>query len=286
MKKRFVIYSACTHRYDALEAPQETDDRFDYILFSDTLPAEAMGAWEVRSIPFRHDDPAKTARWVKCHPETLLSDYDASVWIDSNIRILDPSVYDEILAVLDSPTLVSSLRHPQRDCIYQEMMTVMASRLDTESTLLQWGHRLRSSRYPIHNGLSETGLLIRKHNDPRVVQLDRIWWDCIAHYSRRDQLSFDYALWRCHLDRSTFLDGDIRQDPRFVLHTHTSGHQRQLPLQHPSRLYRYLMNRPEQRDTIAAAYYAAYRSPLPRWAAAWRGQWLRFKLRGGKTKKV
>ena len=283
MRKRYVIYSACVGNYDAIETPLSVDDRFDYVLFSDTAIAGQSGIWDVRPLPYRHDDPVKTARWVKCHPETLFPDYVSSVWMDSNIRIMDASVYEEFISVLDSTTPVCSLRHPERDCIYQEMMTVLENRLETERVVLQWGHRLFRSRYPEHNGLAETRIVIRRHSDSRVATLDRIWWKCIVNFSRRDQLSFNYALWRCQLDCRYFLEDNIQSDTRFEVHPHTNPCWRSVPLQHPSKLYRYLLNRPLQRETIVAAYYTACRHPAPRLAAIVIGQWLRLRFKMSKT---
>jgi hypothetical protein len=40
-----------------------------------------------------------------------------------------------------------------------------------------------------------TTCLIRKHND-KILKLQNIWWQQISQFSRRDQLSFNYSLWK------------------------------------------------------------------------------------------
>ena len=48
---------------------------------------------------------------------------------------------------------------------------------------------------PRHAGLYETGILVRKHNDPAVVALDECWWSLLLKSrASRDQLCFTPAL--------------------------------------------------------------------------------------------
>ena len=48
------------------------------------------------------------------------------------------------------------------------------------------------------------------------------WWDEIEKGSRRDQISFTYALWRSGLAYHELGNGlvDVRSDKRFVYHLH------------------------------------------------------------------
>jgi hypothetical protein len=39
--------------------------------------------------------------------------------------------------------------------------------------------------------------MIRKHNDQYSKDLMEKWWSELKDYSHRDQLSFNYALWKC-----------------------------------------------------------------------------------------
>ena len=49
-----------------------------------------------------------------------------------------------------------------------------------------------------------------------------IWWEEIEKGSSRDQLSFNYALWRAGLVYHELGNGlvDVRSDRRFIYHLH------------------------------------------------------------------
>jgi len=56
------------------------------------------------------------------------------------------------------------------------------------------GYRLEG--YPERNGLAASGLMIRNHNSKKVDEFMNRWWEEIRLKSKRDQLSFNYVLWK------------------------------------------------------------------------------------------
>ena len=97
--KRYVIYSALVGNYDEILQPLVEDERFDFVLFTDIITKDRVGVWQVRPIEYHNDDNTRICRYVKTHPEILLPDYAVSVWIDSNIQIIDGFIYDRIIAL-------------------------------------------------------------------------------------------------------------------------------------------------------------------------------------------
>ena len=51
-------------------------------------------------------------------------------------------------------------------------------------------------KFPDNNGLSENCLILMKHNDLKCINFMNQWFYEIKHYSYRDQLSFNYILWK------------------------------------------------------------------------------------------
>lgn len=215
--KDFVIYTAIVGGYDNILQPLVTDERFDYILFSNDIPEKQIGIWKVRPIPYNNNSQTKIARWVKTHPEQLLSEYECSIWIDANIQISSSYIYSKSIDLHQSSILISSMKHPVRDCIYDEAAEVLTLGLDHEKTIVKWLHQLRWEGFPIHYGLYETGIMFRKHRNVKIKQFDKKWWECISFNSKRDQLSFSYALYKIGLTCGYFLpDGeDVRLSERF-----------------------------------------------------------------------
>jgi len=84
---QFVIYTVQVGDRDEVRQPEIIDPRFDYILFSDQHIGEQLGVWQVRGFDYQNDDPTIRSRYPKILPHRLLSDYDASLYIDANISI-------------------------------------------------------------------------------------------------------------------------------------------------------------------------------------------------------
>jgi hypothetical protein len=70
----------------------------------------------------------------------------------------------------------------------------------------------------VRRGLSETGMLARRHT-AAVRAMNQTWWNEIVSGSVRDQLSFDVAMWRhgLALDR---MPGVARKSPYLLYRRH------------------------------------------------------------------
>ena len=204
---KFAIYSACIGGYDNIVQPKVIDERFDFFLFTDEVKKQNIGVWQVRQVEYTNPDKIRIARYVKTHPHELLPEYKATLWMDSCIQICSSELYERVVELSGRNIDVAAIKHPKRDCIYEEAFEV-ASRdnpgaLEYDEIALSWCHKLWMEHYPLHNGLMETGILYRQNN---VIMADfnAMWWNCIDKYSRRDQLSFNYVLWRLNPIHSYF----------------------------------------------------------------------------------
>lgn len=278
MSKKYVIFSAIVGGYDNIVQPIIIDDRFDYILFTNDISERKIGVWQIRHFEYSNLIQTKIARWVKTHPEELLRGYAASLWMDSNITISDPAVYTLCVEHYSRGHLFASMKHPQRSCIYQEMLTVLESGYETESTILRWGHKLIKDGYPQNNGLCETGLLFRIHSHKLVQAFDLQWWNCIDSFSRRDQLSFNYLLWRNKLNYEYLIseDENVRYSKLVAYFEHASEFSKYVRLgRHDAWLCRHLRKYPQDRQIILNAYYFSYESFFPKVTAFILGQFFR-----------
>jgi len=192
---KFVIYTALTGGYDKIEQPLVIDERFDYVLFTDNVVESQIGIWQVREIPYKNGDLTRVSRYPKMHPEDLLSEYKASVYHDANIKITSLEFYDRIVELYESNTDWAGIQHPYRDCIYDEAYQALAQGLDREDVIFRWCHRLRQDGYPRHHGLNENNIIYRRHNEA-VRKVDEQWWNLYEGYTRRDQLTLMYVLWK------------------------------------------------------------------------------------------
>ena len=161
---RFAIYTVSTGGYDEVKQPSVIDSRFDYILFTDNaMESMKLGVWQVRSIPYINEDKTRLSRYPKMHPEELLSEYAASLYLDANIQITGQSIYDRCVELYERGVDWAGRKHPYRDCIYDEAYYVYG--LDTEKNIFRWCRRLRNEGYPRHRGLFENNVIFRTHNE-------------------------------------------------------------------------------------------------------------------------
>lgn len=220
--KKYAIYTAVVGNYDEILQPKVIDDRFDYILFSNDMKETNIGVWQVRPINYTNKVQTKIARWVKTHPEELLPEYDFSVWMDANIRINTPYTYVKSVDLYSSGVEIASVKHPIRNDIYSESGTVLGYCLEREDVVFDWLNVIHKSGYPENSGLNETNLLYRKHSS-KIREMDQLWWNCIERYSRRDQLSFNYVLWKLGIECCDFLPEFINvansNDYEYIIHS-------------------------------------------------------------------
>jgi hypothetical protein len=107
-----------------------------------------------------------------------------------------------------------------RDCIYKEYESIMSmgrtsgKYKDDPTVMERQIERYRREGYPSGNGLVFASVLIRCHNDPVIIRTMEHWWREIEKGSRRDQLSFNYVIWKekCTL---CIIDGNIRDNRWF-----------------------------------------------------------------------
>ena len=110
----------------------------------------------------------------------------------SNV-ILNTKVFDLVAKVcLDNYDLIC-WEHPIRTTVADEAKEVLQQRLETPQHVDQIMQMHAKDCFQDKMGLTETSILIRKHH--ALVNFSNEWKDCIS-ICRRDQISFDYLVWK------------------------------------------------------------------------------------------
>ena len=196
MSNRFVIYTVITGGFDNVKQPEVTDPRFDYVLFTDSYTTSEIGVWSVRIIEYECKDTRQKSRFPKICPEVLLSEYEASLYIDGNVCITSQQVYDRCVELADQGVEWAGIKHQTRDCVYDEMNAIIGLGWVHDYHVLDWYWYLRKEDYPDHNGLFENNIIFRLHT-PTVKHIKELWWWTIEKKEvKRDQFSLMYAMWK------------------------------------------------------------------------------------------
>ena len=205
MKK--VIYTCLFGKYDELLQPLVVDESFDYICFSNDFNKEKVGVWEIRelSIPLINGT-SRQSRYAKILPHKVLSDYDYSVYMDANIQITDSSFYDIVKKRIDEAHLICQVPHLISNCVYDEIRKAyFAGRVSWREAELHY-HHLVENGFPTKYGLFENNIILRQHNNKRVIDISEAWWKEYSNYSKRDQFCLMYVYWRYNYMPSYLFD--------------------------------------------------------------------------------
>lgn len=105
--------------------------------------------------------------------------------------------------------------HNRRNCVYDEAEAVIKLKYDNPFIVHEQMEHYRRLGLPKNAGLNYNGVLLRKHNDPEVKQLDSIWYDHVLHFSKRDQLSLNFVAWKINFTFGYF-EGTIKNNEYVV----------------------------------------------------------------------
>lgn len=189
-----VIYSAITGKYDDIKEPDYVNSDLDYVMFTDN-PDITSDIWKVVLIHNEDNlDNVRLARKIKIMGHEYLPGYDYSIWVDGKLKIKGD--LQQYINQYKGNQPILCFNHFANDCIYQEWKDCLKFQKDNPEIMEKQMEKYRQEGYPEKNGLVETGLMVRELHDERVKTAMWTWWREVLNYSKRDQLSFNYACWK------------------------------------------------------------------------------------------
>lgn len=223
---KIAVYTSIFGGYDNLIEDQFQMEGVDYICFTDR-DIESKTWKVVKSTPI-YNDPNRNAKKYKVLPHRYLKDYDWSVWIDGNIKIISdvrPLCNGDVYKLYDHMQVFD-----KRNCIYDEAQAILnfgkinserypekgiRNWKDNPRLIVEQMNRYISEGYPKQNGLATTPIMVRSHHDEDAIKHNEDWWSEIKYNSKRDQLSFNYIAWKNDFN-FVYLQGDSRNNEYFV----------------------------------------------------------------------
>ena len=187
MKK--IAYTAVFGSYDTPRTPSVISDGWEYICFTDT-PKPVEG-WKM--VYAERGDTTRQSILISRYHKIVFQDHvdcNICLWTDANIQIRCD--LNEFARQYKEYELVT-MRHPKRVSIYSEAKACLHQ---TEQLLIkQQMEQYVSEHYFADNGLISSGILLRRNNKNVRSFCDK-WFAELEKYSIRDQLSFNYVLWK------------------------------------------------------------------------------------------
>jgi hypothetical protein len=213
-----VVYTIILGDYDNLKEPEIISEGWDYICFTnrDDLRSEI---WKIVKVKC----PCKLnlkrcSSFFTVFPFNYLNQYELSVLVGGQISIhCDLNEFVRYNFPPDKSIAISV--HPARSCIYDEAKKVIELKKDSVRMVGMQMKKYQRMGFPRNFGLVRSGVLIRRHEDIKLIRHCRLWLKEIQKYSQRDQLSFNYILWKHRLIDPEILPAEILKSS-FMIHKH------------------------------------------------------------------
>lgn len=200
-----VVYTANFGGYDFVSSVK-CSWNCDFVCFTDS-PNLVGECWNIVLVDSFEKSNVDLNRYYKMHPHLFFSEYEMSLYIDSHIILKqDPrALFYKYL----SRHLMALPCHNDRTCAYAEGIIVVDRRGCDRDMAFSQLSRYESEGFPRNFGLTENGLIFRRHMDPDVVLVMHDWWHEYRNGIRRDQITLPYVLWKHGLSI-----GHVEEGPR------------------------------------------------------------------------
>jgi len=248
-----LVYTAVFGGYDRVFPPMVEEPGIDHVLVTDD-PAMAVRGWRTLAIdPAVHGSPKAANLHYKALMHRELGGYDASLYVDGNIRLIGRTgeLFDRFEA---SGAALGVFRHPLRDNVGDEVEACIAAGKGDASTLRAEYAAHRAEGFADDQGLIEATIILKNHRAPDLDPAMGLWRDLFARFRARDQLSLPVVKARTGVS-CAYHDFSFRDpNPWFGLYPHRGARG----------------VRPLYADLVARSYDSL---PHRLAAAAWRGWW-------------
>ncbi len=216
---RLLVYTAVFGGYDRVFPPLHPEAGIDHVIVTDDADLSVPG-WRTHVITPGALGPSKTANLqFKALMHRELPGYDASLYIDGNVRLLGRTS-EVFTRFLDTGAALGVYRHPLRDTVAAEVEACIAAGKADAVKLRAELADYRAEGFADDQGLIEATILLKNHRSPELDPAMGLWRDLFQRYQTRDQISLPVVVWKTGLSRA-YHEGSFRDpNPYFGLYPH------------------------------------------------------------------
>lgn len=220
---KIAVYTCITGKYDAVEEPLITESNCDYFLFTNNSKLQSVN-WKIKSIPehiLDFKDNAKINRYIKMHPAELFPEYDYTIYIDGNIKLI--STISNFVERINSTTGLAIHKHCANNCIYDEYKTCRAYGKGDNKNLKKQIKMYEKEGFPHQYGLLECNVLVYDIKNKKSKSIFDDWWnEYLNSESMRDQIALPFVLWKNNvkLEDIGILGDNVNKNPSLKINNH------------------------------------------------------------------
>ena len=220
------IYTVITGDYDTIKQPQVITPGAGYFLCTNNHSINDAGVWQIvyleedkidGYVPEVADDNVRISnirlsRKVKMLAHKYLpKGYDMSIYLDADMLI--KADMSKLFELLNDDALMAAFRHGSCFSVREEINDLIERGVVKPAVVEHQWKRYHEWRFKDDLGITENGILIRRHNHPRVVELMELWWQEYLNGCLRDQVSLMPCIYKCgFMPHLKFIEGDVRHN--------------------------------------------------------------------------
>ena len=198
MKNKIAVYTCITGDYDNLKEINYMEENVDYFCFTNNKNITSK-TWKVIYIEDEQLSNVKLARKIKClgHP-IINKKYDILVWMDGAV-VFKKKIADFVNMYLKENDVIAAFKHNSRTTIKEEAEACFLAKKETKTNINKLMKFYEKEKYPDNNGLIESTVFIRRTGNKQLNKTMNLWFDMIFNFTKRDQLSFNYCIYKTGL---------------------------------------------------------------------------------------
>lgn len=200
-KERIAVYTCIIGNYDTLREPLFIPDNCDFFVITNQKISEDSSWTKIDLAEYLENyleeedrcNPILVSRLFKILPFEFFKNYRFSIYIDANFQIYTDLT--EFIYRLNSKYGMAFFMHEDRCCVYDEIRQCIKLGKDTRETLESCVKYMNDNDMPEHYGLLAGGIIVRNHENERMMSVMWDWWEEYKKLCRRDQISLPYVLY-------------------------------------------------------------------------------------------
>jgi hypothetical protein len=198
---RLVVYTVLVGAKEALANPlallppgSRSDLELDFVCLTDN-PRLRSPVWRIELLPGGHLPAEKLSRRPKTMPHEYFPDAEFSLYIDNTVAFKRLPQRSDLVAGPAGGPVFRAFQHPNRKDLREEATVIaMLGYDDVDVVCRQLDFIGRT--YPLESfqPLTTATVLLREHHHDSVRGVGQTWWETFLAFSKRDQLSLNFAL--------------------------------------------------------------------------------------------
>ena len=220
------IYTVITGDYDTIKQPQVITPGAEYFLFTNNHEIKDAGVWRVAYLDEDEIDARipeiasynacirniRLSRKVKMLAHKYLpSGYDMSIYLDADMLIKDD--FRGLSNLLNENVLMAAFRHSYCTSVRAEIEDLTNRGVVEQEVIKNQWQKYQEWGFRDDIGVTENGILIRRHNHPKMIELMELWWQEYLQGCLRDQVSLMPCIFKCgFMPYMRFIEGKVRRN--------------------------------------------------------------------------